>query len=191
MRDVSLYCAKCLSGRTGDVLGARCRTDGCDGIITEIPAFSTLVETLPEPMTCGRRYDTYPGGMPVHHDRAEHLDHWQRFKSNGNRVCSYCGSLHPDDMFALVKASADAPDDADYRSVVEIERSDKGYKIYVQQPGVRNAMEGGIKFYIQHLPRSDDGTRVLVTDEQQADFARAVARSKARFDKMLSERRFT
>lgn len=181
---MNLHCAKCLTSRTGDVLGAPCRTSGCVGVIAELPAFATLVDSEPEPMTCGRRSDTYPGGFPVHPDRAEQRDHWQRFKSNGNRVCSYCGSLHPDDMFALVKASAEAAADADYRSVVEVEPSDKGYKIYIHQPGVRNAMEGGIKFYTQHLPRTPAG-KSAVTEEQQAEFGQAVARSKARFDKML------
>lgn len=179
-----LQCAKCLTTRTGDILGAPCRTDGCDGTITELPPFATQVEQLPEPMTCGRRSDMYPGNIFVHGNREEHQDHWQRFKSNGDRVCSYCGSLHPDDMFALVKASADAPEDADYRSVVEIEPSDKGYKIYVQQPGVRNAMEGGIKFYTQHLPRTADG-KMDVSAEQQANLGVAVRRSRVRFEKML------
>src|SRR5579862_1269798 len=131
---MNVQCPKCLTSRTGDVLGAPCRTPNCDGIITEVPAFSTLVNDLPEPMTCGRRFDTYPGGLPVHPDRGTGLDRWQRFKSNGDRVCSYCGSLHPDDWFALVKRSAEAPEEADYGTVPEIDRSDKGYKIYVHQP---------------------------------------------------------
>lgn len=182
---MSLHCPKCLTSRTGDVLGAACGTFKCDGVIAELPLFATLVDQLPEPMTCGRRGDLYPGGLAVHVDRAEQQDRWLRFKSNGNRVCSYCGSLHPEDLFALVKASANAAEDAPYRDVVEIEQSDKSYKLYVQQPGVRNAMEGGIKFYVQHLPRTADGTARAVTDAQQAEFAEAVRRSKRRFELML------
>ena len=115
-------------------------------------------------------------------------DHWERFKSNGNRICSYCGSLHPEDMFALVKASAEASHDAPYRSVVDIEPSDKGYKVYVHQPGVRNASEGGIKFYTQHLPHSADG-KIVVSAEQQDEYRRAVLGTQVRFDRYLASLR--
>jgi len=168
------------------VIGAECRTPGCDGIIEEEPAFSTLVDELPEPMTCGRRGDIYPGGIFVH-GQEEGKDRWQKFKTNGNRVCSFCGSLHPEDLFALVKQCAEAPLDAEYNSVPEIDRSDKGYKIYVHQPGVRNAHEGGIKFYTQHLPRDADGN-LAVTDEQNAEYAKAVRASKVRFERYLQVR---
>ena len=181
-----MHCKKCLTGRTGDVIGAECRTPGCDGIIEEEPAFSTLVDELPEPMTCGRRGDIYPGGIFVH-GQEEGKDRWQKFKTNGNRVCSFCGSLHPEDLFALVKQCAEAPLDAEYNSVPEIDRSDKGYKIYVHQPGVRNAHEGGIKFYTQHLPRDADGN-LAVTDEQNAEYAKAVRASKVRFERYLQVR---
>lgn len=171
---MDLQCKKCLSSRTGDVLGAFCKTEGCDGVIEEVPAFGTLVEVLPEPMTCGRRMNDFGPW-----ERSGSLDRWQKFKSNGNRVCSFCGSLHPDDFFALVKASAEAPEDAVHLSVVEIEPSTKRYKIYVHQPGVRNAMEGGIKFYIHHLPRDEDG-EIAVTPDQNDEYARAVRASQRR-----------
>jgi hypothetical protein len=179
-----LHCQKCLCSQTGDVLGAPCRTPGCDGVITEVPDFRTLVDELPEPMTCGRRFDTYVGDVPVHYDQGAGKDHWLRFKTNGDRTCSYCGSLHPDDMFRLVKASADAPEDAPHGSVVEIEPSDKPYKIYVNQPGVRNAHEGGIKFYTQHLPRNTDGS-LAVPPERNEEYKRAVHNSHVRFEKMM------
>lgn len=168
-----LECKKCLCSRTGDELGKPCQTPGCDGIVTEVPALSTLVDELPETMTCPRRSETFTSGRD-----AVGLDKWQKFKSNGNRVCSYCGSLHPDDMFALVKKSAEASEDDE--QAVEIEPSDKGYKIYVHQPGVRNASEGGIKFYTQHLPRNADGS-IAVTEQQQEEYGRAVAVSEKRF----------
>lgn len=115
------------------------------------------------------------------------LDHWERFKAPPhNRVCSYCGSLHPEDMFALVKQSAGTPSDKPYRSGVEIEPSDKGYKVYVLQPGVRNAMEGGIKFYMQHIPRRPDG-KLAVTEEQNVQYALAVRSSRIRFERYLRE----
>lgn len=117
-------------------------------------------------------------------------DHWQKFKAIDNRVCSYCGSLHPEDMFRLVKESANAPTDADYHSVVEIEASDKPYKVYVHQPGVRNAHEGAIKFYMPHVPRHTDGS-LAVTQEQQDEYAAAVQGSRKRFASMMNKRRET
>ena len=64
-------------------------------------------------------------------------------------VVPICGSLHPDDFMRLVKLAAETPIDAD--EAVTVDPSDKGYKIYVRQPGVQNAHDGGIKFYTQHL----------------------------------------
>lgn len=175
---MSTICQKCLTGR-GQAVGEKCATPGCDGIVEETPAWSTLVDTLPEPMTCGRRYDCYPGGLPVHHDNSEGADRWEKFKTNGQRVCSFCGSLHPDDFFALVKLASEQPADGDYRTNVSIEPSDKGYKVYVHQPGVRNAMEGGIKFYKQHL------RGVTISPEQEVIYKKALAASNARFEKYL------
>lgn len=181
-----MICQKCLCGRTGDVVGQPCRTPGCDGVIEESPKWQDLVTTLPEPMTCGRRFDCYPGGIPVHYDRGDGQDRWEKFKSNGNRVCSYCGSLHPDDFFELVRQCANAPLDVPYGSVPEIEPSDKGYKIYVTQPGVRNAHEGGIKFYTQHLRRDENG-KVLVTEQQEEEYSRAKRGTRARFEVHLKD----
>jgi hypothetical protein len=118
-------------------------------------------------------------------EQKEGLDHWDKFKrDHHNRVCSFCGSLHPDDMFALVKQSAEAPEDAQHGTVVEIEPSDKSHKVYVRQPGVRNAHEGGIKFYMWHVPRDADG-KLVVTQQQQDEYGQAVRRSQARFEKRL------
>lgn len=175
-----LHCPKCLTGRTGDILGQPCRTPGCDGTIEVDPPFASLVDELPEPMTCGRRAEN---GMDrpdsPFKNSGRDLDRWLRFKSNGNRVCSNCGSLHPDDMFALVQQCVLAPMDAVWNSVVEIEQSAKPYKIYVWQPGVRNAHEGGIKFYTQHLPRNESG-EIAVSDERQEEFALAIKASHTR-----------
>lgn len=177
----TLHCPKCLaSGTAYKEVGTPCPT--CGTPLEVEPTFAELTDALPEPMTCGRRFDQYVGGIPVHADQSEGQDHWDRFKSNGDRVCSYCGSLHPDDWFRLVKASAEASVTVPYGSVPEIEPSDKGYKIYVQQPGVRNAHQGGIKFYTQHL------RGLTITEEQQLQFVEAKRRSRKRFDIMLAWR---
>lgn len=180
-----LICQKCLSTRTGDVLGQPCKTEGCGGTIERAPSHSELVDVLPEPMTCGRRSES---GMDVVGGpfklSGRGLDRWHKFKSNDNRTCSYCGSLHFDDMLRLVKLAAETPEDADYQTTVSIEPSDKNYKVYVRQPGVRNASEGGIKFYMQHVPRTDDN-KIDVSPEQQKEFGEAVRRSRVRFDRYL------
>lgn len=178
---MSGICRKCLRcGYPDEQIGQPC--ESCkDGIIERDPPFSELVDTLPEPMICGRRFDMYPGNIPVHRDREDGHDRWEKFKRIDNRVCSYCGSLHPDDFFRLVKECANTPETTPYRDAVSIETRDKDYKIYVHQPGVRNASQGGIKFYMQHFPRTPDG-KLAVTDEMNEEYRQAVRRSRVRFD---------
>lgn len=67
---------------------------------------------------------------------------------NKDRTCSFCGSLHPDDFLRLVEAAAD-PGKPDHR----LDPTTKGYKWYVNQPGVDNALQGGIKFYNWHITK--------------------------------------
>lgn len=186
---MSGICKKCYRcGYKDEQIGQPC--ESCkDGIIERDPPFSELVDALPVKMTCGRRNDVWAGTvLPVHGPLQEGLDHWNKFKSNGDRVCSYCGSLHWDDFTELVRHAADSPEDLDYRSTVEIEPSDKGYKIYVHQRGIRNAMEGGIKFYTQHIPRDENGN-VVITKEQDEEYAKAVRVSKTRFNRYLIKMR--
>lgn len=70
------------------------------------------------------------------------LDAWRQHP-NGDRVCSFCGSLHPDDFVEIIRLKADGKGGA-------VHRSDKGYKWYAQRAGTTNAMDGGIKFYTWH-----------------------------------------
>lgn len=70
-------------------------------------------------------------------------DRWLKMPL-GERECSHCGAMHPDDFFALCKRAVDVGD-------VEIEPTDKGHKYYIHRPEVRNAGEGAIKFYTWHL----------------------------------------
>lgn len=174
---MGLHCKQCLTSRTGDVLGALCKTDGCYGIIEEEPSFSTLVDNLPELITCQRRMRNFG---PWKHE--EGLDCWQRFKSNGDRVCSFCGSLHPDDFIKLMEACAAGDPNAPYGSVPEIEPSNKLYKIYIYRAGVRNAHEGGIKFYAWHLPAMDDSVREMLNQK----YRKSVDGTQTRFKKKMA-----
>jgi len=69
---------------------------------------------------------------------------WRR-APNGDRTCSYCGSLHPEDFLdIMIKYIEQEPG---YR----LETTSKPYKIYANRSGVQNASQGGIKFYFNHL----------------------------------------
>lgn len=66
-------------------------------------------------------------------------DRWDK-DEYGVRDCSYCGSIHPDDLISLLR---------EYGFKV-IERSDKSYKWYIHIPGRRQ-----YKYYRSHDESSD------------------------------------
>jgi len=72
-------------------------------------------------------------------------DRW-RTEPNGDRTCSYCGSLHPDDFAAILEGYSKGEPGFRFGT------TDKAYKRYGNRPGVQNAGHGGIKFYTWHLP---------------------------------------
>ena len=63
---------------------------------------------------CGRRQE---GSFM----RDDTKDYWH--KRDGYRACSYCGSMHPEDLFAAIEAGN-----------CQITGTDKNYKIYVDAP---------------------------------------------------------
>lgn len=129
------------------------------------PTVEDVTTALPGPITCLRRTTT-PGPWI----QESNLDRWLQFP-NGDRVCSFCGSLHPDDFKALIK------DAQSEKSDTRIDLSDKAYKVYVTRDSVANALEGGIKFYGWHLedpPTAKDDT----------DFTIAIEASQDKFVKM-------
>ena len=88
---------------------------------------------------CGRRGESF-------HGRTDEAlpDTWD-LGPDGNRTCSYCGSIHLDDLMEICRKTL-----VDDRFGVET--TDKRYKFYIRQPGVRNASEGALKFYTAHVP---------------------------------------
>jgi hypothetical protein len=94
-------------------------------------------------------------------------DAWE-WGPDGNRTCSYCGSIHFDDLMKICRL---VPSDERYG----VEGTDKLYKVYVRQPGVRNAAEGAIKFYKQHSLEEP-------TQEQQDLFRAALRLTHERFE---------
>ncbi|AGY57134.1 hypothetical protein [Gloeobacter kilaueensis] len=100
--------------------------------------------------------------------REENLDHWA--KRGADRVCSYCGSMHPDEFVAFLRRAAD-PAQPDRLGL-----TDKNYKLYVHRPGVSNAGQGAIKFYKWHL--APEGQEL---EELEALFKAAVQQSRIKY----------
>jgi hypothetical protein len=119
---------------------------------------------------CGRRDDPFAFNYK---DTALPPDTWD-YGPDGNRTCSYCGSIHPDDLMAICRKTL--TDDR-----YGIEGTTKSYKVYVRQPGVRNAGEGAIKFYMQHAPKNPRA-------EDQQLFADACRISSERFMAQFAKR---
>lgn len=117
---------------------------------------------------CGRRGDSWHGQTDV-----ELPDTWD-LGPDGNRTCSYCGSIHFDDLMAICRK---VPDDEGY----SIDGTDKAYKVYVRQPGVMNASQGAIKYYKHHTPSN-------VSDADQEAFANAARISADRSRKQMESR---
>ena len=150
------------------------RTDERRELAQERPErLSDVTDVLYEPITCPLRGEILSAEEKLQ-------DRWLQFRTNNQRVCSYCGSLHYEDFISLVTLCAEAPIDVPYKSVVEIEQTTKQYKFYVHQPGVKNAMEGGIKFYTHHIPRGEARKKLVGSKDEQL-LTRALNNSKRRF----------
>ena len=65
------------------------------------------------------------------------LDTWE--KQGADRKCSFCGSIHPDDMWVLLREPE-----------VGFSISDQRHKVYIQRAHVLNAGFGAIKWYVWH-----------------------------------------
>jgi len=89
---------------------------------------------LLERQTCGRRMSEYGPW-----EKKENIDVWNKMP-NGDRCCSFCGSLHPMDVIDIAKKFG----------VNAIQTTTKSYKWYIHRDNVRNALEGGIKYYRHH-----------------------------------------
>lgn len=87
-----------------------------------------------ERQTCGRRMGEFGPWEMI-----ENIDHWEVL-ANGDKVCSFCGSLHPMTVIEIIKV----------HGLQTVQRSTKSYKWYIQRPNVKNASDGGIKYYRHH-----------------------------------------
>lgn len=98
------------------------------------------------PIEKGTEFHTCPRGAEVFGPLADRAKESTWDKIGEDRVCSYCGSLHPEDFEKIVDLCIESNGEK-----AEIDLSDKGYKIYARRKETVNASQGGIKFYTMHI----------------------------------------
>lgn len=107
-----------------------------------------------------RRFINEKQSCPVNDGRyftPKGKDYWR--KQGKDRVCSYCGSWHPEEFMEHVRKVIEVDGDG-----LSVELNDYRNKIYVTRPGVSNAGQGAIKFYLYHrLPqhRNDECLKLI------------------------------
>lgn len=72
-------------------------------------------------------------------------DHW-RVEKNNDLCCSYCGSMHPAQLFEHFQNVI-----SDSSNKVNIEYLRHKGKFYIERPEVHNAGDGAIKAYSCHI----------------------------------------
>lgn len=86
--------------------------------------------------TCPRRMNEWGPWV-----QAEGLDRWQPKDRNGNLFCSFCGSLHPDQLMEMIKSDA---------AILGV--TTKNYKVYVDSVPTEEqkelARQKNIKFFV-------------------------------------------
>lgn len=105
-------------------------------------------------------------------EHKENLDRWERV--GADRACSFCGSMHPDDLNVALD---------DENTGIGI--SDKRYKVYIQRPTVSNAKEGAIEYYTWHRP-VDDATATALLEKLNAIAKRTAAKQRESWRSALS-----
>lgn len=108
-------------------------------------------------LTAGRQRQTCPRRMTewAAWHRERNMDWWRRV--GRDRVCSFCGSWNPTEFLIFC-------DDVFQTNAVELRAylSDRRHKVYCHRPGVDNASEGAIKFYLAHLSRRTEAHTRLI-----------------------------
>lgn len=95
-----------------------------------------------ETFLCQRRHITPPSPLTL--TLRNHRDFWM-IKRNGDRACSYCGSMHEDDFREILQGFVEEKQGYLFAT------TDKPDKVYANRPGVRNSPDGGTKFFLQHI----------------------------------------
>lgn len=122
-----------------------------------------------EKQTCPRRMSEFGPW-----ERKENLDSW--YKRGPDRVCSFCGSIHPDDFEKVIDRCLN-------EEGVTLDHSDKSYKVYIHRPEIQNAGQGAIKYYKQHTP--GDPSWIERVDPK---FSEALTKSRLAWQKIREQR---
>ena len=104
----------------------------------------------------------------------EGLDVWDT--RGEDRVCSFCGSIHPDDLKAILE---ELPENEE----VTVEISTKRHKLYINRPNIKNASEGAIKYYFYHGVNEE--MEALLNQCIPISRERAQAKMRANRDKLI------
>lgn len=99
---------------------------------------------------CPRRAEI--GGMASMANLPDH-DEWR-----SNRTCSYCGSMHPDEVMLRLEAQN-----------VTVGSTDKSYKIYLHNDGGDPMPQPG-KFYFQHFSEEQRLRFISLLNERKVKF---------------------
>jgi hypothetical protein len=113
--------------------------------------------------------------------RFEDEDQCWNVLPNGDKTCSGCGSYHPKEWIDWLDKATD-PSTED-----RLTTTDKGYKMYVEKPGVRNASEGAIKVYLQHVKQYAEEHKLNIEELDKKIHAAAIAgntKFQAKMNKM-------
>jgi Cdc6-like AAA superfamily ATPase len=117
-------------------------------------------------------------------ENKEGLDEWKTV--GPDRVCSFCGSLHPEELEPIL-------DQCITDEGVIVTLSPKGYKVYLRRPGIQNASDGAIKYYMWHaLSEAGDARRVLDKLHTALELSREKlsakgGRTRAKWEQMAGE----
>lgn len=86
-----------------------------------------------------------------------------RVEPNGDYSCDYCGSLHPEQFVSFLDTVITDPNIA-----IRCELNDRREKVYIERPGIKNAGDGAIKFYLLHLKQYcvDNNIELEVMDKK-------------------------
>lgn len=133
------------------------------------------------PTEKGTEFHTCPRGAESFGPYADRAKESTWDKIGEDRVCSYCGSLHPEDFEKIVDLCIESNGEK-----AEVERSTKGYKIYARRKDTVNAGQGGIKFYTQHVFVLEQPGQVEYIKRTEPKIQQA---HKIGWDKMMAPRR--
>ena len=100
------------------------------------------------PMTCPARLQSQDARIKLLVGK----DFW--INRGPDQVCSYCGSMEPEDFLAWCERCAESD------SKVAVDVADIDGKLFIHRRGIVNALQGAVKFYTMHWPETTDAALI-------------------------------